>query len=194
MIRALIISIALSLFAVPAHAEVNVRGLSEAQKAELEAAAAQLRLENETRQNVTLGDVTVDDVQRYADIGNAVAQSIGAAAKELGIATNEFMNTSAGKLAVFLIVYHFIGGDLLTLLVGVVLSLVFTWIYVKFSRFVKTDNSRTETNETMNEKGKIADRKTVTRYDYSETTWVMYTIATIVYMGSLAIIAANCLP
>jgi hypothetical protein len=183
----------LSLFAVPAFAQVDTSGLSEAQKAELQAAAAQLRLENEKAQEIpaVLSDVTLGSVERYADIGAAVATSIGAAARELGMATNDFMGTGAGQLAVFLIVYHVIGADIVGLFVGFLIMCVATWLLVRYTRYVRHD--RTETTQTESEKGKILTN-TVVKTDKSGEAITMITLSTVVYLLVLWIVAANCMP
>ena len=50
------------------------------------------------------------DVSAYAEIAKGVAEAIGIAAREVGVAVDEFVKTDTGKMTVALIVWH-VAGD-----------------------------------------------------------------------------------
>ena len=85
--------------------------------------------------NVTNPEKVSQWVQLGADIGKGLA----GAAKEVGVAANEFVNTPVGKWVAFLIIWHFmgsmavhVGGGILILLV----SITGIWFYTKKSQQV----------------------------------------------------------
>ncbi len=68
---------------------------------------------------------TPDQIEQWVQLGANVGKGLAGAAKELGVAANEFVNTPVGKLTAFLIVWHFVGamaihiaGGLMVLIVG----------------------------------------------------------------------------
>lgn len=65
-----------------------------------------------------------DNLEKYAKIGEGVAKALGAACKELSVNVNEFIQTPAGKLTTFLIVWKIIGKDIVGILGGTVMLIV----------------------------------------------------------------------
>lgn len=130
-------------------AAIETNGLSAEQKALLEQQVANFNLENTKNPISNMETVSEQDVERYANIGKNVAGAIGAAAAELNVATNDFMNSPAGALTVFLIVYHFIGADLLTSFLCMILLGVFVVFHFKYVKWIMTDRIERD------EKGKI---------------------------------------
>lgn len=136
-----ILLLSMVLFAGTATADVSVNGLTETQIAELRAVVAQNRVDNLTNTNSVIevvGDLQPEDVERYAQIGTIVASTIKDTASGLGIAVDEFVNTSTGTLVMFLIVYHFFGAELITFIVGFFFLIPATlWLGSRFLRGVR---------------------------------------------------------
>lgn len=69
----------------------------------------------------------VHKIDEYVAVGERVGKMMGGAAKEVGVAVNEFINTPVGKWTMFLIVWKYMGamamhffGGMCVLLVGAV--------------------------------------------------------------------------
>ena len=64
------------------------------------------------------------------------ARAMGVAARELGVAINDFLASDAGKLTAALIIWKIMGKGMLALMFGVILLIISTRIYFKvLSRF-----------------------------------------------------------
>lgn len=114
-------------FSTYACAEVNTYKLTDEQAAQLQLQAAQMRKANEGGVSGVLPTVspsTLDAAKQWADIGRGVAVGIGAGARELGVAVNEFAVTPAGKLTTAIIVWKIMGKDVIR--IGLCL---FLWIF-----------------------------------------------------------------
>ena len=140
--KAIVVAVIL-LFAFPVMAEVDTSGLSEVQQAELAAQVAKMKADNA---NAPLtGDIIQEVIEnpevvnKYAQIGEAIAKSIGAAARELGVEVNNFAGTGVGKLVMFMTVYHFFGSDIVTFFVGFFFMIPMSlWIIYRMNKMVKT--------------------------------------------------------
>ena len=171
-----ILLLSMTLFAGTAVAYIDVEGLSDKQVAELEAVAAQNRVENlvdvtDAAGNVikVVGDLQPEDVERYAQIGTIVASTIKDTASGLGIAVDEFVNTSTGTLVMFLIVYHFFGAELITFVVGFLFMIPATlWLGSRFLRGVRVKGYATD------EKGKQSPifKERYTEEETYAITWI----------------------
>ncbi len=130
--------------------QLSAEGLTEAQAAQVAAEVAKLRAEN-TKGGViqVIDNLTTEDIDKYAKMGQAITTTITETAKGLGMAVDEFMNTSTGVLIMFLIVYHFFGVDILILGLGMGFIIPFTiWMSNRISSTI------TIAYYMMNEKGK----------------------------------------
>lgn len=127
---------------------LSVDGLSEQQRAEMALKIAKMKSVPES--------VTVDQMERYAAIGIQYGKAIGAAAKELGIAVNDFMDTPAGVLAAVLIVWHIAGETLLGVVGGALWFTTMIPLWVWFFHKLVLRNRAGEI--TYNEKGKIESK------------------------------------
>jgi hypothetical protein len=72
-----------------------------------------------------------ENVNQYAEIAKGVAEAMGVAAKEIGIATNEFVKTDAGKITVALIIWQVAGDELKGIIFGIPLLLFAVWLFFK---------------------------------------------------------------
>jgi hypothetical protein len=90
--------------------------LTDAQKAEvIKIVAGQAEKNQQDQQilEVATKQVTPDEIEKWANIGKNIGQGLGAAAKELGIAVNDFAASPIGKLATLLIVWNFLGSQII---------------------------------------------------------------------------------
>lgn len=102
--------------------------LTNSQKAELQlqaAKAADFAIQKEVK------SVSPDDVQKWVNIGKNIGIGFAATAKELGIGIDELMKTDTGKIAMFLIVWHYIGETFVGYLFGGIWFLIAlpAWAY-----------------------------------------------------------------
>ena len=82
--------------------------------------------------------------QSWVGVGQALGAGIVAAAKELGVAANDFATTDLGKIVIFLLVWKLMGAQLMGTAMGVVLIVSSVWIGL---RMVKSAEQQAETVE-----------------------------------------------
>jgi hypothetical protein len=99
--------------------EINTNGLNDSQKAELVKAAEAMKA---TAPSSTTA--TVEAVDRWADVSLKFAKAIGVAAKELGIAANDFLKTPAGMMTAGVIVFQYMGGPIIHVGFGLLILLI----------------------------------------------------------------------
>jgi len=163
MIRILMLVLALTAFAVPvAYAErLTVDGLTEEDAAKLRLQAAQMK------SAPPKGDVS-DKMAEYAEIGQKYGVALAATAKELGIAADEILNTTVGKIALVLIVWKVMGEELVGILVGIPYMVLgfLAWFYMFRRMCVVASVTREPVGD------KWWPKKTVTYHSTdSENTW-----------------------
>ena len=96
--------------------------LSEAEKAEVIKMVAEKASSKDTGTIQHLD--TPDKVEKWVKIGSNIGQGLAGAAKEVGVAVNDFAKTTVGQLTMVLIVWHMIGGQLIHILGGVLIWIV----------------------------------------------------------------------
>ena len=157
--------------------DLNLDGLTDAQIAELITQAEGMR--------TTPQQVDIDRLNQYAEFGQAFGSAIAQTAAEVGQATNEFIQTPAGKIAVALIVWKVAGDDLLGVVAGMVWYLVMIPLWIVFWRKNVT-NMRWNKVVTSGENGKNIVTHELTHDSMQEradvATWTM-----------LGILAAICI-
>jgi len=91
-----------------------------------------------------------DTVQGYADMGKAIGTGIANAAKELGVAANEFAGTLPGKVALFLLVYNLGGAEIAGRIADVGIGILWFTVLLTFwsKYFRKICLAETTTTET----------------------------------------------
>lgn len=186
MIRILMLVLALVVFSAPVvYAEkLEVYGLTEVQAAKLKLQAAKMKDEKEDPAKVS------DRMAEYAEIGQKYGVALAATAKELGIAADEILNTTVGKIALVLIVWKVMGEDLIGLLVGIPWLLVGSavWVYV-FRRIAVISSIVKEPVE-----GRWYRRKTITYHpsngQIDGTRWGMFVASVIVWLPAVLMIFA----
>lgn len=91
--------------------EINAPGLSSQAKQNLIIECEKAKLTQPQQPS----SVTVEDVDKWADISQKFAGAIGIAAKEIGVSVNEFIKTPAGMITVALVIWMSIGESLIIL-------------------------------------------------------------------------------
>lgn len=77
---------------------------------------------------------TAAKVGEWVDIGQKIGQGLGSAAKEVGVAVNQFVETPVGKWTMALIVWKFMGNVVVHLIGGIMIMLVGTTMVIYFAR------------------------------------------------------------
>lgn len=116
-------------FAAPAFAQssdtVNTQGLSAAQVAELEASAAKMR-------DPVANDPTLQTVTAYVEVGKGIGAGMVSAAKELGVAANDFAVTPLGQITIALIIFKVAGGQIIGIVGGLLWFAVMLPLWVHY--------------------------------------------------------------
>lgn len=130
--KRLLITVFCMLFATStlANHEVSVEGLTEVQKAEIATAVAKAKLDKE-REKVASGTAPVERVGQWAELGANLGKALAGTARELGVVANEFVKSPVGQITAAIIIYKFIGKDILHIGIGGIFLIVAGsfWIY-----------------------------------------------------------------
>ena len=104
--------------------------LTETQKAEFRKQVA-VAAEEKTSQPI----LDVKKVDEYVALGERIGKMMGGAAKELGIAVNQFVETPVGKWTMAMIIWKYMGSAIVHVFGGVLVLVVgFTYIGVLMRR------------------------------------------------------------
>ena len=118
MLRVLMLVLGLTVFVAPSYAATaTIQNLTEEQAAKLELDGAKMKA---TPINIA------NQASEWADIGTKYGMAIAATAKELGLAADDLLGTTVGKVALVLIVWKVMGSDLLGVVVGI------PWLIIGF--------------------------------------------------------------
>lgn len=118
-----------------AHAEVNTQGLTTAQQAELTIQAEKMKEQvNAPVAEVQKVTSNVQAVSQWAEAGKSLAVGLGAGAKEIGVAVNEFADTRVGRITTYIIIWKLMGRELFGLFMGFTILFVLIPIVWKISR------------------------------------------------------------
>lgn len=101
------------VFSQTASAEVQIdtRGLTDAQKAELVKQA-------EAMKSTIAQEETTEKIDKWVNVGERIGKMMGGAAKEVGIAVNDFVKTPVGQMTAALIIWNYIGSALVHVIAG----------------------------------------------------------------------------
>lgn len=92
--------------------------LTEAEKAEVLHTIAQKAAEKNAAPLTN-----ADNVEKWVKIGSNIGQGLAGAAKEVGVAVNDFSKTPVGQLTTMLIIWHMIGQDIMHIVGGILVWL-----------------------------------------------------------------------
>lgn len=111
----------------------NIGGLDKATKQEMIIKCEQAKLANINTTPEVAG-VNTEKLDKWSEISLKFAKAIGVAAKEVGVATNEFLSTPAGKFTAVIIAWKVFDGTSWVAF-AIILSIT-TGILVSFKRFM----------------------------------------------------------
>lgn len=81
--------------------------------------------------------ITADNAKEWSEIAQSFASAAGTAAKELGVATNDFLNSPAGYLLAAVLIFNY-GGGLVIIGIPFVFLSVFMFYYAWRLAFTKS--------------------------------------------------------
>lgn len=117
-----LVVVTLALLAAPALAQkLDLRNLNTEQLAELAVQAERMR--SPQGQAERLSASVRRETEAWANLGANIGTAVVSAAREVGIAANEFSQTSLGRVVTFVVVYKIMGRDALGVIVGVTVLL-----------------------------------------------------------------------
>ena len=73
-------------------------------------------------------DGELDMLEKAARFGQIIGSGIGAAAREVGIAVNEFSQTTPGRVAMLILVWKYMGDAILGVMVGIPVLVLGMWV------------------------------------------------------------------
>ena len=112
-------------------------------------------------------------LSQYGLVAQEWAKALGIAATELGIAVDTFLDTDAGKLTAFIIIWQVMGETILGFLIGIPLLITVMWLGIRTAHRAKIRSIEySETLKTWRGKPAI---KEVVYFDEDQTA--MYWIA-----------------
>lgn len=163
------------IFTVPAYANVpDVSNLTSEQVIQLK---AQLDAKDQIENSKSLPS----QLNEWASLGKNIGQGLVGAAKEMGVAANDFANTTLGQTVIVMLVWKFFGKSvilfsmlfLIPLLIG---PIVITAVKRSFAEY------RTEIVEKCF--GTLKWSKEIRNYNYDEAYYFFTAIAYIVLVGT----------
>lgn len=84
-------------------------------------------------------DTAAKQTNELLNIGERIGKGFAGAAKELGVAANDFAKTDVGKWVVFLLIWHFFGNMAVHIFFGLTFLVLGVWfVYHLSQRFVPT--------------------------------------------------------
>lgn len=108
---------------------INTENLSSQQINQLAEVAANMR-----KDPAKISEKVRDEVQAWTDLGQNIGRATVGAAKEVGMAANEFAQTPLGIITTSIVVYKMIGEDILSLIFGSLLILFGSTLGIYASR------------------------------------------------------------
>ena len=153
--RVAILVLIVGFFTIPAAFaacdNINVPGLSDAEEAKLKLQCQQALVSAAEAPMAALADGFTDPnkLSAYGIVAQEWAKALGIAASELGLAVDTFLDTDAGKLTAFIIIWQVMGETLLGFAIGIPLLIAVMWIGIRTARRAKVRSisySETEKN------------------------------------------------
>lgn len=111
---------------------IDLSGLTEEQRADLVKQAEQMR--KQSSGDRIIDKITPENADAWVNLGKNMGLALAEVAKHLGVAADEFLKSSAGKITLALIVWKVMGNDLVHLMVGLGIFVVFLPLWVYFFR------------------------------------------------------------
>ena len=114
-----------SAVANQAPSQVDVSKLTTEQAAQI-----QKQVQEMQQQPTNVSQTVRKETEAWGELGANMGKALIGAAKEVGVAANEFAGTSLGKITVAIVAYKIIGRDILKIASGIATLVVGTWLAV----------------------------------------------------------------
>lgn len=112
--------------------QIDTRGLSKEQTAEIAAQVAKMKSPEGQVEGVSAA--VRKETAAWASLGSNIGTAMVSAAKELGLAANEFAQTNLGRVVTAIVVYKVVGRDFLGVIVGAGIMLfgygLIIWVFM----------------------------------------------------------------
>ena len=128
-----LVLVAASVFSITAAQAVSLNvdsvnsagfgNLTEAQKADVISQIAKQAEQNSKNGNIVSNLPSASTLSEWASSGAEIGKGLAAAAKELGIAVNDFVKTPVGQITMILIIWKVIGAELVHIFGGLLILL-----------------------------------------------------------------------
>jgi hypothetical protein len=136
------IAIVALMFSVNAFAALTTDSVSNAgfsRLSETEKAEIIKQIADKATDKASVTAPSEEKVEKWVKIGSQIGQGLSGAAKEVGIAVNDFAKTPVGQLTMMLIVWHMVGGVMVHIFGGILIMVVgLTFIRFMFNRAYPT--------------------------------------------------------
>jgi membrane protein CcdC involved in cytochrome C biogenesis len=120
---------------------LDVSKLTPEQKAKMIASVVEMQKESTGHTSATVRK----EAEQWIDLGGNMGRAAVAAAKELGIAANDFVKTPLGMVTMAVVVYKFVGASLLHIVFGLfffILTIGLTVHFVRADYYASADYER----------------------------------------------------
>lgn len=129
-ILAVMMFFSVAAFAGTSSSSLDVSGLTPQQTAALSEQINNMKTDS--------ADKLVSKVDKYVDVGERIGKMMGGAAKEVGVAVNDFVKTPVGLMTAGLIVWHYMGGMMVHVISGWAFLIISFSLLFWYSRRVST--------------------------------------------------------
>jgi hypothetical protein len=167
---------------------VDVSGLSEEQIAELKKTVIDAKLHKESPVNISAA--VRQEAGAWGDMGANMGKAMVGAAKEMGVAANDFSQTSLGKVTVAIVVYKIIGRDILKMISG---FLVLLGGSVLTTYLLRTKSFGDATYENKPALFGLYNRRYLLTYETNNDQTALKMIALVVVIGGSLLVGLNCI-
>jgi len=144
----------------------------------------------QTQPSGSIAKIVREEASEWGELGANMGKALVAAAREVGVASNEFAQTPLGKITVAIVVYKLIGEDLLGILIGVPIILIGIGFSIFFFRSKTLLASEIKFEHVPYFKGAFS-LKRVTYAKIEDGAWVFRTIAGVAFFALGLLVGMN---
>lgn len=131
-ITVLLLTSLMTPLSVYAGVSLDTGGLTEAQKAQLVIEIEKMK--SEAKKVEAPSVPVVQKAEEWVELGEKIARVMITVAKQLGVAADELLNSTTGKITMVIVVWKLIGQDLLGVAVGISFLVVFILMWAYYFR------------------------------------------------------------
>lgn len=138
MKKLLLILASTLLMASASAAPIDDSKLNDEQKAQVQKMITELEAKQADSKNISA--TAREETEKWVELGGNMGKAAVGAARELGVAANEFVGTPLGKITMAVVVYKVIGADVIGMFVGFGILVFFFGIAIALLRAKKYKN------------------------------------------------------